>query len=311
MFRSEVLIQLSELYFRACPFITNKSISKHLLSHELIEIIDLRDCNITYEIFELLTKYFPRLTALYLGRTENKLEGKITDEFFPLNSIQKECFLRKPKLKYLTLEGIHNKVRNDSIEEVLYHSLIQSSEQVRFVDLSRNSAIESLMYIDCFKQIHSLVLYDILPSVIESSIDSICSLKTLILLDLSFNRRIQEPQNYSKPTLTLAKLIRSLPKLMSLDISGTNLAGTYSFDRDEELNYIRKELSIDDQEYSFKKKTYIEKVHLFSFRNFTIQSSIAGLLLLKHKLEFLGVFDVDERGSARRWLPAKKVCFII
>ena len=43
------------------------------------------------------------------------------------------------------------------------------------------------------------------------------------------------------------------------------------------------------------------------FRTFTIRSSIAGLLLLKHELEFLGLFDVDERGSARQWLPAKKV----
>ncbi len=46
----------------------------------------------------------------------------------------------------------------------------------------------------------------------------------------------------------------------------------------------------------------------FSFRTFTIRSSIAGLLLLKHELEFLGLFDVEENGSARQWLPAKKVC---
>ena len=46
---------------------------------------------------------------------------------------------------------------------------------------------------------------------------------------------------------------------------------------------------------------------MFVCRSFTIRSSIAGLLVLKHELEFLGVFDVDERGSARQWLPAKKV----
>ncbi len=43
---------------------------------------------------------------------------------------------------------------------------------------------------------------------------------------------------------------------------------------------------------------------------FTIRSSIAGLLVLKHQLEFLGLFDVEERGSARQWLPAKKVNLI-
>ena len=74
-------------------------------------------------------------------------------------------------------------------------------------------------------------------------------LKTLVLLDISLTRRVQEPQNYSKPTIILAKLIRSLPKLLSLDISGTNLAGAFSFDQNEELAYIKKELSIDDEEY--------------------------------------------------------------
>lgn len=42
-------------------------------------------------------------------------------------------------------------------------------------------------------------------------------------------------------------------------------------------------------------------------RVFHIRSSIAGLLLLKHELDFLGLFDVEESGSARQFLPAKKV----
>ena len=250
LFRSKILIQLSELYFRSCPFISNQSISKHLLSHELIEIIDLRDCNITYKIFQLISKYFPRLTTLYIGQTESKLNPTISlIDFFPENSIDAKYFLIKPKLKYLSLEGIHNTTHDDTIEEIIHNSLTQSSEQIRFLDLSRNSTIENLIYINCFKQIHSLILYDLLPDVIESAIDSICQLKTLVLLDISLTRRVQEPQNYSKPTIILAKLIRSLPKLLSLDISGTNLAGAFSFDQNEELAYIRKELSIDDQEF--------------------------------------------------------------
>jgi hypothetical protein len=46
------------------------------------------------------------------------------------------------------------------------------------------------------------------------------------------------------------------------------------------------------------------------FRKFHIKSGIAGLLVLQHKLEFLGLFDADERGSARQWLPAKRVNII-
>jgi Zyg-11 family protein len=243
------VIQLSELYFRSCSFITNQSISKHLLSHDLIEIIDLRDCNITYKIFQVLTNNFPRLITLYLGQTENKHDRQRNfNEFFPNNILDAKYFLAKPKLKYLSLEGISTS-RNDIIDDIFYKSLTQSSEQIRFLDLSRNSALDSITYIDCFKQIHSLILYDILPAIIESAIDAICSLKTLVLLDLSLNRRSQESASYSKPTMMLAKLIRSLPKLLSLDISGTNLAGALSFVEEEELTYIKKELSIDEKEY--------------------------------------------------------------
>ena len=247
--RSEVVIQLSEVYFYSCPFVTNESINKHLLSHEFIEIIDLRDCNITYLIFQLITMFLPRLTTLYIGRTEKSYQNLIFTDFFPMNNIDSNIFLRKSKLKYLSFEGVHNTTFNALIDEIFYNSLIQSSEQLRCLDLSRNAAIQNLTYIDCFKHIHSLILYDILPNVIESSIDSMCYLTTLVLLDLSFNRRANESQNYSKPTIILAKLIRSLPKLTSLDISGTNLAGGFSYDRDEELAYIKKELSIDEQEY--------------------------------------------------------------
>jgi Zyg-11 family protein len=243
------VIQLSELYFRSCSFITNQSISKHLLSHDLIEIIDLRDCNITYKIFQVLTNNFPRLITLYLGQTENKHDRQRNfNEFFPNNILDAKYFLAKPKLKYLSLEGISTS-RNDIIDDIFYKSLTQSSEQIRFLDLSRNSALDNITYIDCFKQIHSLILYDILPAIIESAIDAICSLKTLVLLDLSLNRRSQESASYSKPTMMLAKLIRSLPKLLSLDISGTNLAGALSFVEEEELTYIKKELSIDEKEY--------------------------------------------------------------
>jgi hypothetical protein len=249
-FRSQVVIQLTELHFRSCSFITDQSISTYLLAHEFIEVIDLRDCNITYSILSILSKHFPRLTTLYLGQTEHKIEiNKNLIDFFPKENCHEHVLLVKPKLKYLSLEGIYPHAHtNEPIDDILSNSLLQSHEQIRFLDLSRNSAIENLMYIDCFKQIHSLVLYDITPKVIESSIDVICRLKTLVVLDLSYNRRTQDAPTYATPTVTLARLIRSLSKLLSLDISGTNLAGNFSFDQDEELVYLKKALSIDEHE---------------------------------------------------------------
>ena len=48
-------------------------------------------------------------------------------------------------------------------------------------------------------------------------------------------------------------------------------------------------------------------VALLRSRVFTVRSSIAGLLVLQHELEFLGLFDTEERASARQYLPARKV----
>jgi hypothetical protein len=229
-FRSQVVIQLTELHFRSCS------------------------C-----ILSILSKHFPRLTTLYLGQTEHKIEiNKNLIDFFPKENCHEHVLLVKPKLKYLSLEGIYPHAHtNEPIDDILSNSLLQSHEQIRFLDLSRNSAIENLMYIDCFKQIHSLVLYDITPKVIESSIDVICRLKTLVVLDLSYNRRTQDAPTYATPTVTLARLIRSLSKLLSLDISGTNLAGNFSFDQDEELVYLKKALSIDEHEYVIAMSTNI------------------------------------------------------
>ena len=242
---------MTEVDFRSCAFINDHSISKHLLSHALIETIDLRDCNVTHHVLNLLTKCFPRLSNLYLGRTESKLEPhESLQEFFPQHNCHPNYFLRKSNLKLLSLEAILRvSDRNESAVAIFIQSLIHSSNQIRQLDLSRNVAIDNLSFIDCFKTIHSLILYDIQPKAVETSIDAICSLKTLVLLDLSYNRRNQDAPNYSNPTLTLAKLARNLPKLLSLDISGTNLAGSYSFDRDEEILYYKKTFFIDDDEF--------------------------------------------------------------
>lgn len=45
----------------------------------------------------------------------------------------------------------------------------------------------------------------------------------------------------------------------------------------------------------------------FLFRNFTMDSSISGLLLLQNKLDFLGLFDTEDHASSRPTLPAINV----
>lgn len=146
------------------------------------------------------------------------------------------------------IEGVVTSEENSLIGEIFRNSLIQSSQSIRHLDLSRNTFLNSLQYLTCFKGINSLILYDVQPRIIESAIEAICEMKNITLLDLSYNRRLQEASSYLRPTLTLAKLAYSLPKLVSLDLSGTNLDGSYPFDSEEEITFYKKNLQIDPNE---------------------------------------------------------------
>lgn len=104
----------------------------------------------------------------------------------------------------------------------------------------------------------------------------------------------------------MAKLAYHLTKLVSLDISGTNLTGSTIFKEQDEIDYIKKRLYDDLTD----ELTETARLKLDAF--VTIKSGISGLMFLnneyKQHLDFLGCFCCDSSISARaNSIPACKI----
>ena len=94
---------------------------------------------------------------------------------------------------------------------------------------------------------------------------------------------------YAEPNKMLSKLVENLPNLTSLDISGTNLAGTGGFDSDEMAEAAAK------------------------LKRQTLSCDIPGLMSREaNPLEFLGLYKTLHEACLRPHIPAKRVskrCF--
>jgi len=127
----------------------------------------------------------------------------------------------------------------------------------------------------------SLSLYNLEPSngpILEQRFKTICSLKKLQFLDISFSNNDGMAISYGIDNLLL-ELIGSLPELSSLDISGTTLAEE-STNRDLLQVYLRQ-------------------------RPQTVDSVIPALQILQAPLEFLGLLNTSM--AVRSPIPAKVV----
>ena len=93
--------------------------------------------------------------------------------------------------------------------------------------------------------------------------------------------------HYSNPVKLLQTLVESLPNLVALDISGTNLAGL----RMLKMNLIK---------LIFK--------NIFNFLD-SGSGKISGLESRQsNPLQFLGIFHTNVDASYRAFIPAIKVC---
>ncbi|CAF0865053.1 unnamed protein product, partial [Didymodactylos carnosus] len=277
------------LNFQYCIFITNNSI-KQLISQQLVDTIDLRNCLITVKIFKILSDYFPRLKCLRLGVIDTGCVSSSVSMF-----VHNECehYLKKPTLRSFTFEGFEQNHQQHTIIQRIFNKTLEfCSQQLQYLDLSRSTCIQELTsFIYVKSSLSTLILYDISPVLIELYSNIICELKTLSTLDLSRSKiSVNSPtDNYKNSTLFLAKLVYSLEQLKSLDISGTNLGGEHTIRSNE-----------DEREY------LCEKLNITCDKR-NVESSIPGLLLLKAPLEFLGVLDCDQNVAMRPNLPAKKI----
>ncbi|KAK9499321.1 hypothetical protein O3M35_002374 [Rhynocoris fuscipes] len=100
--------------------------------------------------------------------------------------------------------------------------LLGSLPNLTDLDLSGCSDVENLDYLTKLTNLTSLTLHNTFK--IQESLPYICQLKTLRHLDIS--QSTDKMGVYQKENEALAYIVTNLPNLESLDISGTNLAGT-------------------------------------------------------------------------------------
>jgi Zyg-11 family protein len=99
--------------------------------------------------------------------------------------------------------------------------LLRHLTSLTHLDLSNCGDLDNFEYTEHLVNLTSLVLYNV--SAVDNMIPAICKLRTLRHLDISQSK--EENGRYENGGQILATLVDSLPKLTSLDISGTNLAG--------------------------------------------------------------------------------------
>ncbi|XP_018578075.1 protein zer-1 homolog [Anoplophora glabripennis] len=187
-----------------------------LLKHKLIELDISHSPNLTSNCIRHITEYGTSLLSLCVG--ENT-------EIFPTNIYGKLRFNEEqydrgfifltPNLKRLTLKGLN------SLQPDFYMLLLNPLSTLTYLDLSNCSDLQDFDYTEHLVNLTSLVLYNV--DGIDTKVPAICKLTNLQHLDISQSR--DEQGKYEKGTKILKTLVENLPKLTSLDISGTNLAG--------------------------------------------------------------------------------------
>ncbi|KAJ9584522.1 hypothetical protein L9F63_021132 [Diploptera punctata] len=195
-----------------------------LLKHKLIEL-DIANCsNITEGSLVHINESGDNLLSLIIGSSVHLLP----DTLFPENSrvedgenasvyYKRGYILRTPNLRRLA-------IRNFIVdgEKMYFPLLLCPLHNLTYLDLSGCFDLGDLSYLSELKNLVCLILYNVQR--LQDAIGSLCKLQNLRHLDISQSK--EKHGMFRNENQTLAMLVESLPYLVSLDISGTNLAGT-------------------------------------------------------------------------------------
>ncbi|CAK1588696.1 unnamed protein product [Parnassius mnemosyne] len=203
-------------------------------------------------------------------------------KFGPLTYVlsQEEGHLRQrghiidaPNLRQLTIQ-----CRGLTIFPLL---LLKPLKNLTHLDLSEFTSTVSTCALHELKNLRSLILHNVLWS--KEIIDWITTLQSLRHLDLSHSN--ERHGKYYNPNEVLSTIVTSLPHLQSLDISGTNLAGSGA-----------ASVSIVKESSSGQ----IPDVH--------VRCDIPGLVSrVNNPLEFLGLYGTHHGACKRHDIPAKVI----
>jgi len=252
---------------------------KYILRHKLREL-DIHNCPaLTVNTLHSINKYSDSLTSLLIGNSVQILpdylqpEGTFSDsedeDGRDGNMYERQGYiLKSPQLRRLVIRDLFvNRGPN------FFDLLLKPLSGLTHLDLSgafHNQGMSGFRWLDNVSGLVSLVLHNVKD--VEGSLSSLCSLINLRHLDIS---QCGEPRGYfNQPVIFMERLVESLTNLRSLDISGTNLAGTGG------------------------EKTRTESV----------QCDIPGLEnRVNNPLDFLGLYKTHNEASKRQHIPARLV----
>lgn len=190
---------------------------KVLLKHKLSEI-ELTSCRkITESSLRYVTSYGQNLQSLLIGENMNIFPNETFCTSAKAEYVDRGYIILAPKLKSLTLKSVH--IPGDP---TFFHLLLNPLINLSRLDLSDCGDMGNLSFLAQISNLTSLVLYNV--DRLQEAIPYICQLIKLKHLDISQSK--ERNGKYRNENLVLSTIVERLPNLVSLDISGTNLAGT-------------------------------------------------------------------------------------
>jgi len=252
---------LRELRLNNCLYLTDEILSE-LNSH-------------SDNLVELSIEPAAGVLPAYLPSLKDDLDDE--DEMYEEDRLKAQKFIDKgyiikgPRLQRLTLRNLELCLGANYFE-----FLLRPLPQLTHLDLSganHRDGHGDFYFLLVLQNLQSLVLHDV-PGITQSALVTISKLKSLRHLDISQTNKRQG--RYEFANLSLRTLVQSLPDLSSLDISGTNLAGTGTYD-------------------DLKDKGIVK-------------CDIPGLVSRVEKpLDFLGLYKTEHEASLRAHIPAREI----
>uniref|UniRef100_T1IJT0 Protein zer-1 homolog n=1 Tax=Strigamia maritima TaxID=126957 RepID=T1IJT0_STRMM len=265
-----------------------------VLRHNLIEL-DISDCDkITEESLTLINEFGSDLLSLNVGTSVHIFPDNATSNAIVLLAqMQAEphlsstnntsgCILKTPNLRKLIFREM-----SVPMQDGYFPILLKPLKHLQSLDLSGCFNLGSLSFLTHMTQLASLTLYNV-PRV-QNMINAICQMKTLRHLDIS--QHIEKHGVYRNPNQLLTQIVDSLPRLVSLDISGTNLAGTGVAEHDH--------TDIDERtttKWAALRPTTAAVTDISGLRN-----------RVNSPLDFLGLYGTSHNACHRHHIPAKKI----
>lgn len=230
-----------------------------LLKHRLVELEITHDPHLTLNSLRHIIKYASNLTTLVIADSNNMFPSEFERDY-------SEYAIIAPQLRKLCLRNLV------SIPAEFYAVFFKYLDNLQHLDLSNCSNLADLHFTQHLTNLTHLILYNV--DKIESMVPVICKLTNLRYLDVSQSR--DDRGKYEKANHLLARIVENLPRLVSLDISGTNLAG---------------------RGVAEARTTEV-----------TAACDIPGLSLrAKNPLQFLGLYETEHDACLRHDIPAKLV----